>query len=287
MFITTQDIFNRIAIRAPYFALEDLKLDDDNVLSANIPVQQPLDMEVGPIVAAEVGRHLAILGSCAASLSNPRGRKHYYLAYSASLKRSQPNIRDNRSYLRGTATGNLVDKRTAQATAELKTSNGESVYLLSVNYHVIPEAVFGRLFSKFKIPTDNFDDGNNPHSATYPITDIRIQDIKLTASLGEIQPLYCVGHFPAFPAMPIAILMGTLSRCAGYLLKYIMKRDSLLYVVEEALVQADNLAFAKEIVDLEITYLHTSYNEHFFRCCAVANSKKNVGEMVLKLKELI
>lgn len=87
-------LFERIKIRSPYFALEDLTLDENNILSAVIPVQHSLEMEIAPIVAAEAGRHLAILGTCSAGLSNVNSGRHYYLAHKAELKRIE-SILDN------------------------------------------------------------------------------------------------------------------------------------------------------------------------------------------------
>ena len=58
------NILDRIAVCPPYFALENLSLESDNTLAARTPVHQPMHTEAGSIAVAEIGRHLAILGSC-------------------------------------------------------------------------------------------------------------------------------------------------------------------------------------------------------------------------------
>ncbi len=60
--INVEALWERIAIRPPYFALYDLNLDPSGVLSAQVPVQHRMEQEIGCISAAEVGRHLAVLG---------------------------------------------------------------------------------------------------------------------------------------------------------------------------------------------------------------------------------
>ena len=77
-------ILERIGVQPPYYALNDLELDEENgIMSAKVPVEQSSEMERSPITAAESGRHLAILGCCLMGVINTEGGKFYYLANSA------------------------------------------------------------------------------------------------------------------------------------------------------------------------------------------------------------
>ncbi|ETR69153.1 MAG: hypothetical protein OMM_09852 [Candidatus Magnetoglobus multicellularis str. Araruama] len=76
-----------IKVSPPYYALKNVQLLKNNTayFSAEIPVEYPAGNECGSITAAEIGRHLAILGSCSLSQSNPIKEKHYYIANKATL----------------------------------------------------------------------------------------------------------------------------------------------------------------------------------------------------------
>lgn len=78
--------------------------------------------------------------------------------------------------------------------------------------------------------------------------------------------------------------MQNLSYSAGCFLKQILQRDTLKYVVLESSVQAENLAFAGEPIDWEVSYLMFERDGYWFHSRAIANSTKTVGEMLLKLR---
>src|SRR5690606_19506558 len=56
----------RICVRPPYFALKDLQIEGLD-LHATATAESPAFGEVGPMPAAELGRHAAILGLSAAA----------------------------------------------------------------------------------------------------------------------------------------------------------------------------------------------------------------------------
>ena len=65
--LSEAEIFERIDVLPPYFALTDIQLHPDASISAVAAIEQPLGAENGPVSAAEAGRHLAICGSIAAA----------------------------------------------------------------------------------------------------------------------------------------------------------------------------------------------------------------------------
>ncbi len=58
-----QSLFPLICVRAPYFALEDVRATEAGLLTCTVVPQHPLGSEVGLLAGAEAGRHLAIAGS--------------------------------------------------------------------------------------------------------------------------------------------------------------------------------------------------------------------------------
>ena len=87
---TIKEIINDIDVTYPYYSLRNLQLKGSDIL-ATIQAEQPMENEAGTISAAEVGRHLAILGSCALAKDNKPKNKNYFLAYEAQLEVSKSN----------------------------------------------------------------------------------------------------------------------------------------------------------------------------------------------------
>lgn len=285
--IRIEDIFDLTEVRPPYFALENLILNEDNSLSARVPIQQPLDMEIGLISAAEAGRHLAILGACSVALLNPKKEKHFYLVDNAQLFNNF-KFSDNSeviNYVHAIAQGYLINKRTARAKSSLVNRGGETIISLNIIYHVILEKSFERIYKDFKKST-KLDEGVNPYSNTLPFKVVYVSDKRLSATLGIISPSSCSGHFPEYPCVPVAIISNCLIRAAGYLLKHILKQDEVKYIVRESIVNADHLAFAGEVVNLEVEYLNLKDNKYIFRCQAIANSTKEIGTLLIHLSSI-
>ncbi|MEL7208279.1 MAG: hypothetical protein AAGK32_08635 [Actinomycetota bacterium] len=76
----TDRALRRIAVQPPYFALTDLAEVGRGLVTARVPLQTPSRPERGVVEAAQVARHLAILGSCAAALARDDDQRHHYLA---------------------------------------------------------------------------------------------------------------------------------------------------------------------------------------------------------------
>ncbi|MBK8012122.1 MAG: hypothetical protein IPK13_12300 [Deltaproteobacteria bacterium] len=258
------ELFELIEVRPPYFAIEDICRLQDGTLVATVPVEQALGDEDAAISSAEAGRHLAILGSCAAALANPERTKHFYLAYEANFKwrNHQPtnpeHVGDGR--LVGYCGRAQINGRIATATTWLETKQGERLCELEVAYKVLSSGAFEAIFSAHEkelrrqrrssslILAPDLqaakDRRRNPYAAEPPLTDVEIEGDRLSASLGVVQAEQCMGHFPRFPALPVAILAYDLIRSATTLCRARRGYDRLRVRLDEASLRADNLPFA-------------------------------------------
>jgi hypothetical protein len=295
--IVRRDLFPRMCVRDPYFALEELCTLGAGIVSARVPVEQPLGDEAGPIAAAEAGRHLAILGVCAASRANPERGRFYYLAHRARLRREHgwPNALPP---LFADARAALLDKRTAQAQAFLRGVDGAAIFRLDVDYHVISARVFERLYADRRVDMRREPRASPPGgcAAAFPRTtpygrgpqldavEITSDATRLRASMGTIRPEDCKGHFPLYPALPIATLMHALSTACGSLYT---RRYSCVprYAVVDSQVEARELVFSGDSVTVEAEVVGSLSRNGIqsFRAVALIGESRVAGELTLNL----
>ena len=107
----------------------------------------------------------------------------------------------------------------------------------------------------------------------------------LTASLGQVKPEYCVGHFDNYPCLPIAFLLSTMAKASGDFLARVIDRN-IKYVVRDAVSNAEYLAFAGDNVDIKIEYMgNYRKNCHSFKCIAHGEDKV-YGDLYINLMEV-
>jgi hypothetical protein len=276
------DLFKNIDVLPPYFSLTNLFIDSDRVLSCGLNAELQLENEAGLIAAADVGRHLAILGSCVLSLQQSIKMKRYYLAHKAQLiLLDQDYFRKSLAYpLKGEASVVELTEKEGKAATSLYVGN-HKIYTLEVSYFILPEPFFKQAFAAKRVESF-FNNNINPY------TQLNALDIKLVdqgvlhALLGPFKPEDCAGHFYGYPAVPIAILMHCLSRCAGHLFKQMAFKDT--YQVITADVMAKNLAFAGDAIYVTVSFLDTQDLCYRFDCLAKADDGRLLGQMVLGLK---
>src|SRR5688572_14347536 len=128
--VSPEEMFARIAVRDPYYALREVAIAGGGGVEAEVPVEQKSAREAGAITAAEAARHLGIIGMCAAAEVNPRKELHYYVARTATLQRAAPGQTSAVSKLEARAKAQLISKDTAHATASLKQRGGGTLYTL-------------------------------------------------------------------------------------------------------------------------------------------------------------
>jgi hypothetical protein len=283
--VSDDELFARIEVCPPYFALRDVRRGDDGSMSAIVRPRQSLANEAGPISAAETGRHLAILGSCAAAFVNPSDSRHFYLAYDAELRRARTRVEvDYAGEMVVRARAQFVDASTALAVADLRTEDDRTIYTLVVFYLVVPENDFRALFAAHAQPDAPLEGRPDPYKDVIGLDDVSVWDTRLHGSLGRIDPYRCAGHFPGLPAMPVAFLMSNVVAAAARLLGHVLSREQFSFVIREASLRAENLAFTGERVDIHVEYQRFASGTHWLHCAAIAEGTKSVGQVHVKFR---
>jgi 3-hydroxymyristoyl/3-hydroxydecanoyl-(acyl carrier protein) dehydratase len=296
-------LYARICVRDPYFALREVTEVGEGEVLARVPVEQEPEAEASPINAAEVGRHLAILGSCASSLVNRKEGQHYYLARRARLERLHEGPLPRFSEpLWGAARAEFSDKRVANARTLLASPEGLPLFSLEVEYNVLSAAAFSRLFQGARqemrreprpergprgdgSPADFAAMRQNPYRKPLPLRDFVREGECLKATLGPVGADQCKGHFALHPVLPVAVVMSGLSGMAGALLRQLLGDEAVHYLVTRGEVRADNLAYAGETVTFGAHRKEVRGREHRFYCWA-AVGERLVGVMDLTLTTL-
>ena len=252
------------------------------VATAMVPVTPPPLPERGPIEAAQVARHLAILGSCAAALSRDDDQPHHYLATRAHYSRlaGGPETLVG-GMLRAEAVASWPDKRTARALVKLMTTDGDGLHLLDVHYSVLTPRMFERLHPHTDAESESAID---PLVDSGPEMDSELVvagSDGVTVDGGIIPESVCAGHFARYPAAPVAIVMGRLCRAAGLGLAAKLDRE-LEYQIEEGHVVANKLARAGQRLVLEARYGRPVGAGHLMYGTARADGEV-IGEVAVTL----
>ncbi|MFP2911776.1 hypothetical protein ACLESD_43490 [Pyxidicoccus sp. 3LFB2] len=288
--LSAQELYPRICVRDPYFALKDVTVMGKGEVVARIPVQQDPDAEAGPISLAESGRHLAILGSCASALVAPKDGQHFYLACGArgTWLRPQAMARST-ELLWGLARAEFTGKRTATAQTLLSLEDGTPLFRLEVDYNVLSAAAFTRLFGDARVemrreprrddvqrtPEEWAKLRQNPYSKPLALRDWRPDGESLNATLGPVTPEMCKGHFALHPVMPVAIVASGMTRVATNLLRRLEGAPWARCLAKDVRLSANNLAFAGQTVTFGAVRRSHEGADHTFSCQA------SVGERVV------
>lgn len=248
-------MLDRICVRPPYFALQQLHRAGDT-LHATAPTELALGFEQAPIGAAEMGRHGAILGLCAAALSQSDDTRRYYLARKANFIGHPVAIAAHE--VRFSAQLSYLDKRKAVAQVFVRADDvllGE----LSIDYTVLTENAFAWMFrsnQQLGVQTSGYD---AELAGTW-----RYGQDDITFSVPKIPLAVCSGHFDAYPALPVAVLMSYLVRLGGRLVG-----GPYRSVYGE--VKADDLCWAGAGVRFEVERTHCEGDLHHFKGFAISD----------------
>ena len=298
--LSRTELFERICVRDPYFALREVRVMGPGEVTAQVPVEQEPHGEASPLMAAEVGRHMAILGSCAASLLH-KGGQHFYLARRASLERLHEGpLPKATGLLRGTARAEFKERRTASASTLLSSADGQPLFAMSVDYNVLSSAAFQRLFQGARQelrraprgerpggePGEFAAQRRNPYSEPLPLESLEREGECLRATLGPVSADLCKGHFAMYPVLPVAMVMGGLSGVAGMLLRQLVGNPAARYLVTRGEVRAESLVYAGETVLFDAQRQGVRGRDHFFDCWAsVAGRVVGVVQLTLTCLE--
>lgn len=281
-YVPTEQLLQLIDINPPYFAYDGVYKHEDGSVTARVPIEQPLGNEKGPISAAEASRHLAIIGVCSCAFANPVKQRHYYLAYRGIYERVNEPKEGATLYARAECIS--VDRKKAEALTMLEDENGITVAVLRVYYHVILDTTFERLYKnhfqehpEFKL--------TNPYKMAHPLENEYFFGNEVHASMGEVPAYFCAGHFPQYPALPVAILVYNLFRLSALLLDHITDGQNTPCLVRQYEINADNLAFAGSDVQLSVKHI-SSLSDSSVELFAegVADGSKSVGKINLVME---
>jgi hypothetical protein len=274
-----------ICTSRPYYALQNLHALTDKLLQCEINTENFQFGEIAPISAAETGRHLAILGSCALAYVNPVECKHYYLACQAELRRcidplqlAKVPVGEGRLICR--AQVEHLDNKTGSVSTSISTLDGTIIYELDVAYKVMKADLFHKLFRNKYNPTSNSSTAN-PYTKNIPIQNLVYNINTVSGELGAIKPENCVGHFEDYPALPIAILSSAFVDMSSKHLKYILNNEDLRYTIKCTKLKASKLAFTGEEVFLKSALIYTCKNEMTFKVNATNQLQQDLGEVII------
>jgi 3-hydroxymyristoyl/3-hydroxydecanoyl-(acyl carrier protein) dehydratase len=270
-FIATQQVLQRICVRPPYFALENLTLEGER-LSAYTKAETPIALEPSPMSAAELGRHAAISGLSLVALLQKDDDRRYYLAQKAECDYFKSDAPFG-AVVKFEAKLLEMDKRTAQVTVTASIE-GQAVASFTINYSILTERTFERLFARYQKPT-------------YPTPSPYANLLSETYERGEtwaetcvtIPSWACVGHFDGYPALPVAMLMSQLSYLAGQIM-------GQPYFVPKGLVEANDLCWADKEVTFRADLVAIEGITARFNCTASIEGQV-VGQMSVWLEPLL
>ncbi|AMO98531.1 hypothetical protein CAter282_0608 [Collimonas arenae] len=227
------EICERIAVQAPYFAFTELCGLPDRMVQGTFSSEQPLGFENGPVASAEIGRHLAILGSCAAVAWQPAPQIYYLATKARYSKLHDVAPREPGAVFQASAEVLQQDRRSL--TAQAIVSAEKPFAHLYCEYQALSESVFLRLFKDYHVPS-------TPSPAPFPEDSPYRQSIQLDfdAPVGHslvahsqpLAPTRCAGHFLDYPAWPVAIMVHTVAQTTSRLLHHIVEREASYTVVK-------------------------------------------------------
>jgi hypothetical protein len=284
LLINKEDLFKLIDIREPYFALQNIFVDDKKFVTAHIPIQQAIGSEVGPISTAEACRHMAAAGTVSCAYSNPVKKKHYYLAYSGSFKRisNNPDI-GKASFLVVNSMCIELDKKHAVVKTQITDTKHNIICEAEIGYLIVPENAFGRLFTNHFVLHPDFSI-DNPYKLKNELFDIKLNTTHLTASLGRIPESYCSGQYQKYPALSSAIILYNLLDLAGLFIYHSTRNYRLKFMVKDLTMTSDSIAFAGDKVDLEIKHMQCFDNLFVLSCIATANGNRKITEVNVSIE---
>ncbi|WP_300001371.1 hypothetical protein [uncultured Cedecea sp.] len=233
-------------VQKPYFAFQKL-WQDGTALVGNFAGEQPLGNEIGPLTTGEMGRHMAILGSCAAvALHN--GSEGYYLATKAHLIRKDTRQHSEDNLFHASAQVMNIDKRTLKASIQVW--NKEPLAELICEYTLLSPALFQRKFQNYA--SDNVSIPlSSPYQHVLPLYNLTFEEGKLDAFAGPLSPQQCAGHFFGYPCWPVAIIAQTAFQVTGELIKK-QYGETARFCVQDLKLSADKLMKADSILKFSI-----------------------------------
>jgi hypothetical protein len=271
------EICRRTAVERPYFAFDELSLSADGAVVGDVRREHALGYECGPLGAAEIGRHLAILGSCAGAVHSASDERLYYLATHAALHRhsiARGNLSLARATCRGTATIVERSARTLSAQTTMQVGGNAPFVSLFVQYRVLSEPLFARLFSHLAVGADHTGIAS-PYVKPIPLSWSEPRGDSIVARNYGLSARDCAGHFRGYPAWPVAIIASCMLRTVERLLHHVLQLP-VHWVMNSCVLDAIELIPAAASVVFSTTYRGAAAGDmqHEFICEAHVKDKR-------------
>jgi len=268
----------RICVKPPYFAFTRLTVDQQTVSGEFVP-EQPLGFSRGPITTAEAGRHLAILGSCAAALAQPEPT--YYLATKARYHRFGSSATISAATPLQ-ATAEVLEQSRRAVTAHATLASGAPFAHLSVGYQVLSAATFERLFEGYRTD-ENPQPGKSPYTCA-PVMTFTANDGQSLTAVASLTAGQCAGHFPHYPVWPVAII--------GYYSEHVIERlfhhivgQKAEYAIQACTVSAERLVSAADYLSFRAICTYASrQSARFTFSCEVYRGDERVAVFEVNLR---
>ncbi|MDA3928887.1 MAG: hypothetical protein PF541_07990 [Prolixibacteraceae bacterium] len=238
-------ILENISVTAPYFALTNLFIQQEYVYADFTTELIHIDEE-GPISAAEVGRHMAILGSVVLANENPKKEKHHYLATDAIITRCTHKS-SSKFALKSRAKMMSISRKNGVVYGEIFENDGSILYTIEVTYMILGKPIFERMFEQFKVET-NFSKDFNPYTTDSDFFDLKTNIESCFASIGIVKPEHCPGHFKNYPALPVARMGTSMGKIGGIHFMHLNPNEKKKYFISRAELHAKQLIFTGEEV---------------------------------------
>ncbi|MBT2427482.1 hypothetical protein J7F02_17845 [Streptomyces sp. ISL-112] len=259
---TPLDPSGLICVSRPYFALEDLRRIAPGRVVATVPVETDPGRQAAVMGVGEAGRHLAILGLCAASTINRSPGRFAYLARTARVEwLAGPTLAPQQGPLVGHAKATFTTLRKATADTRLTdASTGEIIARMSVAYDVLPHQLLTRLLGA---PTPTSAPPANPYREPIPLEHFRLDPATGTVSAElPVTTTLCPGHFDDHPVLPVAVAATAMTRLVDRAIEELYPHAR--WVAGPLTLQADGFAHAGETV----TFTATPIRGMTYRCIA-------------------
>lgn len=235
-----------IMVSSPYNCLYDYETLKDGGLKARVKNEFLYPDEGGPIGAAEVGRHIAILGSIALAKAMGNESPMYFLAVKAGLNRSNSKVYKS-NFLELKVRPITFNNRSGSIAGIVRDDHAQLVYVVDVDYQVVSIPLFEKLFFEHRNqrvgPVDY-----NPYVERKELRNVVFEPGVAVGDFGIVEEVDCAGHFENAQALPVAIIGNLYSALGIQLCKNESGDIFQKYTIESARINAFRLAFAGEYV---------------------------------------